>query len=225
MTFCSTCGKRMPCGMNHNKSKGKSKPTSRSQNWAQHRKSGVGNSNTSGSRQLPKILPSRTDWVMHGPNVKPKRFNGVVSTSMGTAVTAPKKGSYYSISIKDCLRILGNTDTTIFGIIIRFCSDHASGVFGLVKDFTPTDPIPPNPLSRRKFVKGEATGIQLLAPINLKVNDVNSNTFLVLKFNTDFEAGAILWMRDMYLQHSAPPKVDIPESVLYTDSLPTEEVD
>lgn len=225
MTFCRTCGKQMPCGMNHVKGKGKPKPTARSQNWAL-KKAGVGNSNVASGSHRPSLVPStRSQWVMHGPNVRPKRFGGVVSTSMGTTVVATKTGTYYGITIKDCLSILGNSDTTVFSVIIRFCSDHASGVFGLVKDFTPTDPTPPNPLSRRKFVKGEAIGVQLLAPTNLKICDVNPNIYFVLKFSTDFGVSTPLWTRDMYLLHSAPPKVEIPEGVLYTDSPPTEVVD
>jgi len=222
MSFCTTCGKQMPCSTHQPGKRGK-RQTARSRNWAQQRQQALGNPTPRGSNAVSIPPVRRTNWVMHGPNVKVKRFSGTVSCSKNVVIKTPIKGTYYSANLKDCLKILGDTDAIVFSIVIRFCVDHSSGVFGIIDNYSTLNPTAPNALSRRKFVKGEAMGIQLLAPAGCKISDVNPDTCLVFKYDNEFEAQTVIWMRDLYIQHSQPPRVEIPDDILYAESLPARE--
>lgn len=219
MVYCVTCGKQMPCGVKHPKKK----QTERSKTWALARASG----SNSNARGVPRnLIPpaKRIEWVMHGPNVKVKTFAGTVSCSKNVTVTASKDGPYYALNLKDHLmKLLGDTDVKIFSIIIRFCTDQDSGVFGVVKGYNPNEPSSPNALSRRKFVKSEAMGIQILAPTDQNLSEVAPDVYLVFRFNTDYKAGSAIWTRDSYIQHSQPPRIEIPDDILFAESLPAKE--
>jgi len=211
MAYCATCGKPTPCGVNHKKKK----PTARSRNWAAAKNAGqkpkaAGSSSSVTSR-------SEDEWVMRGPNVDALGFPGTVTASKGVSVKAKAAGRYFSFNLGTHITEAGLADVAVYGIVFRICLEHDAGVMGLVRDFDPSKPVPPNPLHKIRFKKGVAFGVQLLAPTVKGELATAQKTSLVIRFDTDFAVDDIVWTRDSYIQHYQKPRITIPPKVLYSD--------
>jgi len=218
MAFCVTCGKPAPCGVKH---KGKGKPTNRSRNWANQNAASKGKGPRNEKVKTPNspgsFARSETEWVMRGPNTEILNFPGTVTSSRGLSVKAKNEGQYFSICLGDHITEAGLECTAVYGIIFRVCLEHDGGTMGLVKDFKPTSPTPPNPLNKVRFSKGTAFGVQLLSPTVAGELSVAKRTFLVIRFDRKFAADDVIWTRDSYIQHYQKPKATIPPRVLYSD--------
>lgn len=215
-SFCIHCGDQMPC----DKHRRPGKPTARSRQFAQQRALARRNS---GILPMPSVpVPERTDVTIHGPNLKPKNFpNSFVSETEEEGFTAPLAGRFFSIPLREFLTHRLSGSMTVYSVIFRACLDFSEGVLGIVKDYSSTDPKPPSTLSRRRFKKGVAFGIQILFPSNMKVQDIPEAWHLVIYYANEFPANTVVWQRKAYFIHAPIPRAKIPEDILMTEQLDT----
>nr|AGK84849.1 coat protein [Viola white distortion associated virus] len=193
----------------------KGKPTARSQNFARQRKMNAPLPSSPKRTSLSESSKS-SEWRLHGPNVPVKRFTGMVSRSENLSTNSVARGEYFATQIKDLFK--GHDPSTkVYGIVFRYCLDFSNGTFGLIKEFDVNNPTEPNPLSRRKFIKMCASGVQILAPTDVTVADIPDDLWFVIKYDKSFDANVPVWVRTQYLQHSMPPKIEIPDSVLMAE--------
>ncbi|AAV40824.1 coat protein [Fragaria chiloensis latent virus] len=217
MAFCNVCGKQMPCGVVHRRGR----PTQRSQNFA--RRGGMApRPNTANNLAMPTAV--RTEWEINGPNTQVRRFPGLVTVSKGVAIRSTGAGTYWGFAISTAFHNLMGQRVLCDALVMRFISDHSGGVVGVVRGYNPDHPTAPNALTRRRFHKGVATGLQFLAPTNQVVDEIADDIYIVFQFDTAFTANAVLLTRDRYLQHNAVPRVEIPADVLRTEALPVEDI-
>nr|ANS71061.1 coat protein [Viola white distortion associated virus] len=193
----------------------KGKPTARSQSFARQRKMNAPLPSSSKRTSLSESSKS-SEWRLHGPNVPVKRFTGMVSRSENLSTNSVARGEYFATQIKDLFKG-HDSSTKVYGIVFRYCLDFSNGTFGLIKEFDVNNPTEPNPLSRRKFIKMCASGVQILAPTDVTVADIPDDLWFVIKYDKSFDANVPVWVRTQYLQHSMPPKIEIPDSVLMAE--------
>nr|AZZ70619.1 coat protein [Potato yellowing virus] len=216
MAFCNVCGKQMPCGAVHRRGR----PTQRSQNFA--RRGGMVPRVNTANNNL--VMPTvRTEWEINGPDAQVRRFPGLVTVSKGVVIRATAAGSYWGFSIATAFNSLNGQRVLCDALVLRFVSDHSGGVVGVVRGYDPDQPTAPNALTRRRFHKGVATGVQFLAPTNQVVDEIADDIFIVFRFDTAFAANTALLTRDRYLQHNAVPRIEIPADVLRTEAMPVED--
>lgn len=186
------------------------KPTNRSRNFALQRKNAP-----STSSQKP-VVRTNDEWRLHGPNLTVKRFPGMVSRSENLSTSSVVAGRFFATQVKDLFKDL-EPSTKVYGVIFRYCLDVANGALGLIKGFNPQAPTAPNPLNRRRFVAKQGSGVQILAPTDMTVGEIPEDLWFVVHYDSEFKASVPVWVRTQYLQHSMPPRVEIPDSVLMTE--------
>lgn len=192
------------------------KPTARSQKFALQRKMNSPQSASSKKLEVGESSNSFSEWRLHGPNLPVKKFSGMVSRSDDLSTNSVAPGRYFATQVKDLFKDF-DANTKVYGIVFRFCLDAGSGAMGLIKGFNTAAPTQPNPLHRRKFVKKQASGVQILAPTDMTVGGIPDDLWFVIHYDKEFPASVPVWVRSQFLQHSMPLRVEIPDNILMTE--------